>query len=161
MRTIPYLLYLLLIAFYVVILRDLVSIWGVSINLPAFIAIAVALYKSELTALWFGFVAGVVLAAGTPTAMGWHALSLSIIAVMIYHARARLNLESLKAKFLLMFGGVLLHNILVVVIGQADGFGYLVWTAALPGAAYTAVAGGLFFAFKERRITYRKLRAIF
>ena len=111
MRAIPYIFYLLLIAFHEVFLRNLTSIQGVTLNLPAIIVLTVALYRSELTAVWFGFIVGVVMSAGNPDLMGWNALVFSVLAVVAFHARERLNLDSFAAKLILLIGGVLIHNL--------------------------------------------------
>ena len=83
------------------------------------------------------------------------------IGVSANHVRRLLNLDSIYAKLLLMLSGVLVHNVLRVVVDQADGFIYLLWSSVLPGAVYTAALTWLFFALKEGLITYKKLRAIF
>ncbi len=70
MRLIPYVAYLLLIACHQVILKDLTSLFGVGLSLTAFLVIAVAINKSEMISLWFGFVAGLTLLAGYPDLMG-------------------------------------------------------------------------------------------
>ncbi len=161
MKLIPYLVYLLLIAMHEVIWRDVTAIHGVTINLAAFLVLAVALYKSELTVVWFGFFAGLILAAGMPDRLGWHALALSAVAFTAFHVRERINLKSPFAKFLLMLGGLFLHNVLVVLINQSGGFLYLVWHSALTGAVYTSILTLLFFAFKDGYVTVRKIRDIF
>ena len=161
MRVIPYFLYLLLIALHQVILSDVTSVYGVTINLAAFLVLAVAVYKTEVAATWFGFAAGVTVAAGLPLQMGWHALVLVVLGMAAFHVRERLNLDSLYAKLLLMFGGILLHNVFVILINQADGFLFLLWSSALPGAAYTCLVALVYFAFKDGLITYQKLETIF
>ncbi|HUV30997.1 MAG TPA: rod shape-determining protein MreD [Acidobacteriota bacterium] len=161
MRLIPYILYLFVLGMHEVIWRDVTSIFGVSINLAAFLVMAVTLYKSDVISVWFGFAAGLVLAAGLPQSFGWHALALALVAQVAYTVRARLNLDSLFAKLLLMFCGILLHNVLVLLIDQAGGFPYLLFANALTGAVYTSILAMLFFAFKEGLVTYQKLKAIF
>jgi len=64
MTIIPYLIYLLLVALHVVILKDVTTIYTVPLNLSAFLVLAVTLYKDDMTAIWFGFFAGLVMAAG-------------------------------------------------------------------------------------------------
>jgi hypothetical protein len=46
-RLIPYLLYLLLVGLHQVILKDVTMIYNATINLPAFLVLAIAIYKSE------------------------------------------------------------------------------------------------------------------
>jgi cell shape-determining protein MreD len=160
-RLIPYLLYLWIVGMHQVFLSDVTSIYGVSINLPALMVLLVAIYKSEITALWFAFVVGAVAYAGLPQIMGWHVLILVILAMAVFHFRERINMESLKAKLLLVAGGIVLDNIAVLVLSRSDGFLMLLLTKGLPGVVYTALIAWLFFLFKEGRITLSKIKAIF
>jgi rod shape-determining protein MreD len=154
-------LYLLLVAFWAVIFRDLSTIHGASINIPALVVLMVALYKDSLAAAWFGFVVGVVASAAQPQVMGWHALLMVGLALLASFLKIRLNLDSLKAKVLLIGGAVLLHNLFALLIDQHQNFFSLAVTAGLLGAAYSTVAGWLFFLFKEGLITYQKVKSIF
>jgi len=160
-RVLPYLLYLLLIAMHEVIWRDLTALYFVALNLPAMIVVIVAIYKSESTVAWFGFLAGLVLAATRPETMGWHALFLAALGVGVHHIREKLNLESIYSKLLLIVGAVLVHNIISVLINGTDRFFYLLWVYCLPSAAYTTVAAWVFFLFKEGKITSQKLKSVF
>ena len=161
MRIIPYLIYLLIIAMFVVIFKDLTQIGAVALNLPALIVMLVGLYKEELPAAWFGFATGLVATAAYTTAMGWNALILAILALAACHVRERLNLDSMKAKMLVVLAGVLLHNFASVVIYRPDSVWHGMITVAPLGALYTSVFGWLFFLFKEGKITYAKIRSIF
>jgi hypothetical protein len=75
--------------------------------------------------------------------------------------RERLNLESLRAKYLLLLGGLLVHNVAGLIILRVDGFWTLLWASALLGAIYTSIIGWLFFLVKEGRLTFARLRALF
>lgn len=162
MTFVPYLLYLFLVGLHVVVLRDLTGLYTFELNLPAFIVMAVALYKEDVPATWFGFAVGLVLAAGgPPAALGWQALVMAVLALVACYVRERLNLDALKAKILLVFGGVLTHNIIVLVIGGGDGFLVNLLTVALAGAVYTTILAWLFFLIKERRITFQRVKAWF
>ena len=161
MRALPYLLYLLLIAMHQVIWRDVTSILGVSINLTALLVVLVALYKTEMIAVWFGFLAGAVMAAGNPATLGWHAFALAVVSLVAYHASERLNLESLYARLLLVSGIVFIHNFLRLIIEQTGDLFYLFWTSVITGAVYTTILALLFFAVKERKITVQRLKAFF
>ena len=161
MRVIPYLIYLLLLAAHVVILGDLTAIYGVTLNLAALMVLAVALYKTELIAGWFGLCAGIVLSAATPALMGWHALALMAVGVGGYHVKERLNLDSVYTRLLFMLGGVFVHNVLVMVIDGGGSIFLRLGTNALPSAVYTVVVAYLYFVFKDGVITYRKFRSIF
>ncbi|MCK4373445.1 MAG: hypothetical protein KAW61_09865 [candidate division Zixibacteria bacterium] len=160
-RVIPFILYLLLIALHEVMLRDITTVFTAEINLAALIALTVAVYKPELVTTWFGFAAGLVLAAGMPDLIGWHALWLAGLGLLAYHTRERLNLDSLYAKLLLLLGGIFLHNVMVLITFGAEDFLFLLVTAALPGAVYTTLIGWLFFLIKEGRITWTRIKALF
>lgn len=161
MTLLPYLLYLFLIGLYRVVLLDLTTIAGVSVNLAALVVLLVTLYKSELTSMWFGFAVGLALGVADPQRMGWHALAMALLALAAFQLRTRLNLESLWARVLLLLGGVFLHNVLILVIAWNSGLIGRLFDWALPGAVYTTVMGWLFFLLKDRRITMRRLRTLF
>ena len=161
MRAIPYILYLFLIALHQVIFKDVTSIAGASVNITAFLVLAVALYKTELVAIWFGFTAGIVVVAGSPSIIGWQALALGTLGFIAYHVRERLNLDSIYARLLLVFCGVLIHNTLSLIMNGATEFLYLLWTSALTGAVYTTAMAWLFFLFKGGYITYARVKALF
>ncbi len=161
MSAIPYILYLLLIAMHVVILRDVTTIFGAAINLPALIVLMVALYKEDTPAIWFGFLAGMVASAGLPFRMGWHALVMAAVALAASQVKIRLNLDSLKAKLLLVAGGVFVHNVAVLVIDQGMGVFSPLILSAVTGAIYTSVIAWLFFLLKEGIVTTQKIKSIF
>ena len=161
MKLIPYILYLLLLALHKVILQDLTTVYTVSISLSAFLVVAVALYKSETTAVWFGFFVGLVAGMSTPGLFGWYALLTALLGGAAFRVRERLNLDSLVSKLLLVFGGVLVYNIILMAISHPGGFFYLLGTSVVPGAVYTAIVAWVFFLFKEGRITTRKIKAMF
>jgi rod shape-determining protein MreD len=161
-RSIPFILYLLLIALHEVFLRDITAIWTAKINLAALMVLVVAVYKPELVAIWFGFVAGLVLAGGSSDLLGWHTLWLAALGYVGFHTRAKLNLDSLYARLLLVLGGLLVHNILLLITSFLTvDFWYSLVTAALPGAIYTTLLAWLFFLIKEGRITWAKIKALF
>lgn len=161
-RVLPFLLYLWLVAFHQVILDDATSILGlVNINLPVMMVLLVGLYKSELDACWFGFMVGLVAYAGSSSMVGWHALVMAGIGYLTFHSRAKINLESLYSRLLLVLCGVILHNVVVLIISGSDGFLYLLATQAITGAVYTSIVAWIFFLFKEGKITFQKFKAIF
>jgi len=160
-RVIPFILYLLLIAMHEVIVRDATTIYSAAIDLPGLLVLVVAIYKPEIICTWFGFAAGLVLAAGRPDLFGWHALAMAALALATYHFRERLNLESLYSKLVLIFGGVLLHGTLGLAINGGAGFLYLWLVSALPSAVYTTAVGWVFFLFIEKKITFQKVKAVF
>ena len=149
MNILVYFLYLVLIAAFEVLGRPLTTFWGVSVNLPVLIVLSVAWTKPELTGVWFGFWAGLVMAAGTPLVMGWQVLAMAFVAWGAFHARERLNVDSLLARLSVMFAGVLLHNALTLLITQSEAFLYQLWRTALTGAVYTSLLAYLFFRLRE------------
>lgn len=161
MKIIAYIFYLLLIGLHMVIVRDVTSLLDAVINLPACLVLLVALYKDEVPVTWFGFLAGLVAAAGTPSRLGWYALLMAVLALAACFVKERLNLDSLKAKLLLVLGGVFIHNVVSLIINGADGFMLLLATSALTGAVYTTLVAWLFFLFKEGKLTVEKIKSIF
>ncbi len=160
MRAIPYAVYLLLIALHVVILHDVTAIYGAVVSLPALLVLAVALYKDEIPATWFGFAAGLVAAAGMPS-VGWHVLVMAALALVASHIKLRLNLDALKARMLLIATGVLVHNCITLLINQPEGFLTMLWTSALTSTAYTLVLAWLFFLNRQGTLTWQKVKSIF
>lgn len=161
MRIIPYIIYLLLIAFYVTIWRDLTHIYGATMNIPAFLILAVALYKNEITALWFGFVAGAVASATLPQLMGWHALTGALLGFVGFHVREKLNVDSLAAKLLFTFVGVFIYNTVTMAVNQPGGFLYLLWYSSLTGAAYTTLLATIFYLIRGGQVNQESVKSIF
>jgi len=161
MRIILYILYLALVGLHAVTLREVTSVYGANINIAALMVLGVSLYKKEITAMWFGFMVGLVLSSGNPHQMGWFALMYGGLGLVSYQVRERLNLESLYAKLLLVFGGVLVVNVLTLFTSGTDGFLQRLLRVAFVGAVYTTVIGYVFFLFKEGVITYKKIKSIF
>jgi len=160
-KLIPFLLYLWLIALHQVILSEAIDIYGVVVNLPVLTVLLVGLYKTELEACWFGFVVGLVAFAGMSQVLGWHAFAMALVGFLTFHSRAKVNLESVVSKLLLVFAGVVIHNVFVLLLSRGDGFFYLLFTRAITGALYTTLLAWIFFLFKEGKITYQKFKAIF
>ena len=160
-RVLPFVLYLLLVGLHIVVLENSTAIYTARINLAAMVVLAVAVYKPELVATWFGFAVGLVVAASSPGLVGWHVLWLAGLGLAGYHAREKLNLDSLYARLILIVGGVFLHNVLILISSGAVDFWYQLVSVAIPGAIYTALPAWLFFLVKEGRITKDKIKARF
>jgi len=160
-RIVPFILYLFLIGMHEVIIKQATTISSVTIDLPGLLVLLVALYKPEIVSIWFGFIVGLVMAAGRPDLFGWHALAMAVLGLTAFHFRERLNLESLYAKLALIVGGILIHNTLLLIIEWGEGFFYLFLVSALPGAIYTTIGAWVFFLFKEKKITFQKIKSIF
>lgn len=161
MKIIPYLLYLLLLGGHQVITREPTMILGAPINLTAFVVLAVALYKPEVVALWFGFAAGLVVAAVEPDMMGYYAVATAVLGVVCFHVKKRLNLDSFYSKLVLVFAGVLVHNGLTMLILQPQGLLPQFWSSVFLSAVYTTVVSIVFFLLKEGIVTKDKVKTIF
>ncbi len=160
-RLIPYILYLLLLATYHVILIEPTQIGAVWLNLAALMVIAVAVYKTEDVAIWFGFFAGLVAYAGDPSTLGWHALALAAVALAAVQLRERLNLASMWSKLYLMLGGVLTHTILAVLIMRPERLFHEIWAVTPLVAVYTTAVAWIFFLFKEGHLSWKRIKSIF
>jgi len=161
MRIVPFILYLLLIAFYQVVLYNPTAIHGITMNIAGLTVLFVALYKPELTATWFGFFAGIVLASGEPGQIGWQAASLAGLGLVAFHVREKLNLDSLLAKVLLVFIGIVIHNFLSWIIDPSLRQFALFLPFVLGGALYTTVISIFFFFIRDGLITRRKIQQLF
>jgi len=151
---------LLLVVFHQTVLKDFTQIFHASINIPVLLVLTIAIYKSELASVWFGFLVGLVIASTMPNNMGWQSISLATVAFAAFHVRQKLNLDSILSRLALVSGGVLTHNIVSLAIDQSEGFLFLLWSSALIGAIYTTVVAWLFFLFKDGMITAKKIRSI-
>ena len=164
MRLAPYLLYLILIAFYRTNLIDFLSIGQIQIFLTPLIVLLVALRKDNLSALWFGFAAGLVYDAPDPSYLGVQMLILSTLGLVTAQVKTRFNLESLKSKILLVWGGLLVFLIphtLIYATSGTDNFLSLFFQVAIPSSMYTAFCGWLFFMIHSGRLSLQKLKTIF
>lgn len=161
MKSIAFILYLFLIAFFEVILRSPLSVQHVYINIAALCVLSVALYKSEMASLWFGAAAGLIWGASNPESVGWHVLALASLGFAANQVRDKLNLESLWAKILLVFAGTLIHNFLSLTVDPSARFGILFLTAGLGGAIYTTMIASAFFLLKDGWLTTQRLRELF
>lgn len=160
-RLIPYAAYLYLIAIHQELTSSLLAVHEVHVNLTALIVSLVALYKDDYEAMWFGFAAGIVFSAGTAPWIGWYALVLSLIAVVISRVKFRLNMDSVYARLLVVAGAVLAHEILLTVqLGQAE-FYWKLLTVALPSTVYTSLWAWLFFKIKDGKITWARVKELF
>ncbi|MEW5993114.1 MAG: hypothetical protein AB1744_01800 [Candidatus Zixiibacteriota bacterium] len=172
-RVIPFILYLLLIAMWQQLFYQWTEVYQARVDLAGLIVVLVALHKSEMVSVWFGFAAGLVLAvglmntAGTETAavesahLGWHGPAAAVLALAVYHVRNRLNLESVRSRLLVVFGGVAVHYGMIVLITGTVSSLYRFAVVVLSGAVYATVLGWVFFLFKDRIITYQKIKALF
>ena len=164
MRLVPYILYLLLIAFYRTNLIGLLSIGSAVIYLTALIVLLVALNKDYLTTLWFSFAAGLVYDAPHPAHLGVHCLILIILGLAATRAKERLNLDSLTSRLLLVLSGLFFYSLPYTLVyatsGTSEFFRALVG-AAIPSVFYSAALGWLYFMIQTGRFSYARLKSIF
>lgn len=161
MKYVSFLIYLFLLTGYEVLLKESLSNYGIYFNFAAFIVLLLVLHKSEQTALWFGFAAGVTLSAGNPHIMGYQAASLAALGLVSWQVSRRLNLESFNAKLLLIFTGILVHNIITVVFSTPVAYWVGQWYVVLMGAIYTGLLAALFIFVQKGELTVHRIKAIF
>jgi len=164
MRIIPYIVYLLLIAFYRTNLFELFSIGNIFIYLTALIVILVALHKDFVTTLWFAAAAGLVYDAPDPAHLGIQMSILVILSVGTSQAKESLNLDSIKSRLLLVLGALFVYSFphtLVYATSGHENFFLLLVTVGLPSVVYTAVLAWLFFLIRSGHLSYTRLKSIF
>ncbi|MCP4703011.1 MAG: hypothetical protein GY865_00250 [candidate division Zixibacteria bacterium] len=161
MRVLPYLLYLFLITFHTTILSDLTSILGVHLNLLILIIVMIGLFKSETEAVWFGLSAGIIVGAARLDLMPWEVLIITVIAIAVKQVSARINLESLASKVVVLASSVFLHEVIISLIISPSEFLFILVRFILPGTAYTVLVGLILFLIKDGRISKQKIKALF
>jgi hypothetical protein len=120
-----------------------------------------SVYKEDITVIWFGFFAALIAFSGSSFVLGWHIAFLTLIGFISCHMREKLNLESNFAKLLLVFSGVLIHNLILLFISNFDNMGWLLLKQVIPGAIYTSVIAWIFFLFKADSFSVQKVKSIF
>jgi cell shape-determining protein MreD len=164
MRFVPYLLYLFLIAFDRTILADLIAIGPAQVYIAALLVLLVAQHKSYTLALWFGVAAGVVFGAADPSRMGIQMLVLAFLGAIMALLKVRFNLDSLRSRFLLIVGGLVLYAVphtLFSTTAGAESFGYALLRVALPSIAYSAAVAWLLFMIQTGRFSSARMKALF
>ena len=144
-----------------VFMKDITSIFGAQINLAVLVVLLVSMYKSESTSLWFGLCVGIIGFGGIAEISAWQALIMALIGLISFHIKEKMNLDSLFARFSLIFGGVLVHNIILVLIELNDAILLSILQYALTGAVYTTIVGTIFFLIKDGIFTFEKTKSIF
>ena len=161
MKVIPYLLYLFLITFHLIILSDIISILGARLNLLILIIVMIGLFKSETEAIWFGLSAGIIVGAARLDVMQWEVLVITIIAVVVKQVSSRINLESLASKVVVLACGVFLHEVVISLITFTEEFFFILIRYIIPSTAYTVIVGLILFLIKDGRISKQKIKALF
>jgi len=161
MKLIPYLLYLLLLAFHDTILVELISVKGITMDITILMVVLVALYKSEEEAIWFGFFAGMVAGATDVSLMPYEIIVVLIIAAISNQMANRINLDSLISRIIILASAVILHRAVVTLMVSSEEFFFVFFRFIVPAAAYTMIAGLVYFMIKDGRITWQKMKALF
>jgi len=161
MRVVPYIVYLFLLSFFEVILVEPLSIGAAHIALAPLMISLVAIYKSQTVAIWFGAAVAFVVNTGAPDAAAVGMIVAALIALGANYFKSRLNLESLPAKIAVVGVGCLLFELArVTFLSTADVF-YVYAVDSLPSTVYTSVVAYVFFLFKDRYISYARIREVF
>lgn len=161
MRIIPYFLYLFLIGFYQVVLMEPLMIWGVWIALAPLMVSLVAIYKSQVTAVWFAAGAMFVVNAGDVAASSLQMIVATLVALGIGRYKDHLNLESLPARLALVVAGCFILELVRVTLVTGDGLFFTYLRYMLPSILYTGLVAVLFFLIKDDVISYQKLKRMF
>lgn len=161
MRIIPYIFYLFLLALHLILIKDITTIYGASIDLTVLMITLVALYKSETATLWFAFCAGIIAGSIRLDLMPWEMLSLVIPALSVNQIGTRINLESVTSRLILMAGFLLIHQSIVTLVISSSDFPTLIYKAILPGTIYTLIIGGIIFQTIDGRITWKRIKTLF
>ncbi|MCX6827522.1 MAG: hypothetical protein NTV06_09725 [candidate division Zixibacteria bacterium] len=151
MKIIPYILYLYLLAFFYSILSEIITIYGVTIDLTVLMIALIVFYKSEEAALWFSSAAAIIAATQRPSSMPWEIISLAGVAVIANQLKLRMNLESLVSRLIILGGFLLIHNIAITASISLDNFAFVFIRYIIPGTAYTLLVGWLIFFFSDNR----------
>lgn len=163
MRYLPYVLYLFIIACDRTILTNLTAIGSAHIYVVALLVIWVGLYQSYLTVLWFAVAAGFVFGAADPSRMGAQMLLLVVLGAIVSVAKDRLNLDSLRSRFLLMLGGLIIYAVPYAILypaGDGGEIGRTLVRIVLPSLAYSAGIAWLVLLYQRRRLMAAKHKAI-
>lgn len=139
MTLFPYIGLLFLIGFFEVILRAPMTLWNAQLELPIMLVVLVAMYQDDMTALWFGFFAGLVAGAGNIVLVGASSLIFGGIGFASYLLRYRLNLASRSARLLLVVVAVLLFRLAFLMIDPAQRQLPMIWLQILPSLLLSTI----------------------
>jgi hypothetical protein len=160
-KYLPYLIYLTIIAGHHTLTSDITSIFGASINLAGIMVILVAVFKTEMAAIWFGFAAGLVVGTGQVPDMGWHTMSLALLGMASYHVKESMNIESLYSRVAVLLCGLIAHNLFMALALNSGDFIHLTWSWAIPGAIYSSLVAWLILMIRDGSLSPRSFRSIF
>ncbi len=160
MRIILYIFYLYILAFYNTILGDMISIYGVTIDLAGLLVILIAIYRGETTALWFAIGTAVITSTQRLDLMPWEMFSLCAVAVTAKQIGTRINLDSIPSRLIIIISLLLVHNIVITLAISSDEFVYVLYRYMLPGAGYTLLLGWLLLLIGDGLISVRKVKVL-
>jgi len=161
MRIIPYILYLFLLAFHLTIVKDITVIYGAFIDFTVLMVALVALYKGESTALWFAVCVGIIAGSVRLSLMPWEMLLLVIPAFVINQISARINLESMTSRLMIVGLFLFLHQAVIELVVSTEGYLFLLYASVLPTTIYSLVVGWIIFQMLDGHITWKKVKTLF
>ncbi len=136
--------FLLFVAIVQVTLLPLISIAGYKIDLALILVVAQALVGSPGTAAEWGFIVGVFLDLGSGLPFGIHALTLTVIGVLMDLGQAAFFRGNVLAPPIAMLSATLVYNILILAIlallAWSISWGDYLFRIILPSAILNTVA---------------------
>ena len=160
-KYLPYLIYLVVIAAHQTLTSEATSIFGASINMAGIMVIMVSIFRTEMAAIWFGFVAGMVIGAGQVADMGWYSMSLSLLGMAAYQVKESMNIESLYSRLTVLLCGLIAQNIFMSLAINPGEFFHMTWSWAIPGAIYSSLVAWLILLIRDGSLSPRSFRSIF
>jgi cell shape-determining protein MreD len=123
--------------------------------------VMVAMYKDEITSLWFAISVGIVAGTLRFELMPWEILILAGMAILISYISTRVDLGAITSRLIILGGFILIHISVITLLSSNESFVYMIYRYILPSTIYTLVPGWLFFLIIDGRITREKIRAQF
>ncbi len=147
-----------LMAFYNTMLSEMISIYGVTIDLSVVLVTLVAFSANEFKATWFAILLAIVASTQRLDMMPWEVGSLAVIAIGVNTISVRMNLDSVASKLILMGCSVLAHNILISAVFSLDSFNFVLVRYILPGVIYSLVLGWVFIVVGKGLAGFGRIR---
>lgn len=135
-------------------LLKLVAVGQIQPDLVLLVLFYVALMEGPFGATITGFCTGLVQDVYAPETLGLNALCKSLVGFGLGYCQRGVFVESLAARALILFGAVLVHDILYFLVSSwpevGRGLGQVV-RVGLPTALYTALLGYVVFYLIRRK----------
>jgi rod shape-determining protein MreD len=160
-RYLPFLIYLFVIAGHQTLTLELTSIFGATVNLAGIMVIMVAMFRSEMEALWFGFAAGLVVGTSQIPLMGWFAMSLALLGMVAYYIKESMNIESFYSRLVVLLIGLIVQNLFMALATNPEEFIHLAWSWALPSGIYSSLIAWMILLVRDGSLSPRSFRSIF